>query len=262
MSGALYFPWNVPTMESSNVSLLLNGIPYSLSVMIILLSHEFGHYFAAKKFFVRATLPFCIPFPTLFGTAGAVIKVQSPIPDKKALFYIGIMGPFAGFVMTVIALAVGVYMSQVILMQPTSQGPLYLFGEPLIFKFFSYIFLGPIPEGWNIHLNPIAWAGWLGCLMTSLNLMPIGQLDGGHILYSIIGNKQRFFGWFSLVGITILSLFFYGWLLWIAITFFVLKVGHPPIPDKQNISLRERILGWCSMAIFIITFIPIPVEII
>ncbi len=239
---------------------IISGLPYSLTLLAILGIHEFGHYFAAKKFGVRATLPYFIPFPSIVGTMGAVIKTKSPIPHRRALFYIGVMGPIPGFVASLIAVITGVMLSEVLPLPP-AEGITPIFGNSLLFGFIVEQIHGTIPPGFDIALHPFAWAGWIGFLVTSLNLIPIGQLDGGHILYSLIGRKQVYFGWAALAGMVVLSFIWPGWGVWIVLTLFVLMVAHPQIPEREELSFKEKIIGWLCMVILVITFIPIPVEI-
>ncbi|MFC1670911.1 site-2 protease family protein, partial [Spirochaetota bacterium] len=239
-----------------------SGLPYSITLLTILLFHEFGHYFAAKHFGVRATLPYFIPIPVPpIGTMGAVIKTRSKIPHRKALFYIGTMGPIPGFIISLAAVIIGIYLSEVGPL-PKGDGTIPIFGDSLLFTFFVKVFHGNIPPGHDIFLSPYAWAGWVGFLITSLNLIPIGQLDGGHILYSLIGEKQKYVGWASVLGLVILSFMFQGWILWIVITFALLMVGHPQIEEGPELTISEKIIGWSCMLILLLTFVPVPVKFI
>jgi membrane-associated protease RseP (regulator of RpoE activity) len=239
---------------------ILSGLPYSLTLLTILGFHEFGHFFAAKRFGVRATLPYFIPFPSIVGTMGAVIKTRSPIPHRRALFYIGVMGPIPGFIVSLVAVITGVMLSEVLPLPP-AEGITPIFGDSLLFGFIVNQIHGAIPPGFDIALHPFAWAGWIGFLVTSLNLIPIGQLDGGHILYSLIGRKQVYFGWAALAGMVFLTFIWPGWGVWIFLTLFVLMVAHPQIPEREELSFKEKVTGWLCMVILIITFIPVPVEI-
>lgn len=240
---------------------VLSGIPFSATIMTILLAHEMGHYFAARHFRVKATLPYFIPFPSIIGTMGAVIKIKSPIEDKRALLYIGAMGPLIGFSLSLVAAVVGMYLSEVKPL-PSAAGTMEIpiFGDSLLFKALSLLVHGEIPPGHDVYLSPYAWAGWIGFLVTSLNLMPMGQLDGSHILYALIGRKQLLFGWACFLGLVALSFVWPGWIVWVLMALFFLMIGHPPIPDASPLSGGERLLGWCCIAIFIITFIPVPVN--
>ncbi len=240
---------------------LINGLPYSLTLMTILSIHEFGHYFAALKSGVSATLPYFIPFPSLIGTMGAVIKTKSPIPHRRALFYIGIMGPLPGFFASLIAVIAGVSMSEVIPV-PLTGGLIIQLGNSILFSLIVYIFHGSIPGGHDLFLHPVAWAGWIGFFITSLNLMPIGQLDGGHVLYSLIGRKQTYAGWLALAVLVALTFIWPGWGLWVVITLLILMVAHPPVREISPLSFKEKTAGWFCMAVFILTFIPVPVQLI
>jgi len=234
------------------------GFPYAAGVAAILLCHEFGHYFAAKAFGVNATYPYFIPFPSMIGTMGAVIKIKSAIPDRRALLYIGAMGPLCGFAATLVFLTTGIYFSNIKQLPP--EGAVIL-GDPLLIKIMIKIFHGYIPYGHDIVLSPLAAAGWVGCLLTGLNLIPVSQLDGGHILYAVAGTKQRIAGWLTLVAAIILSYYYFsGWIVWIILILTVLKVGHPYTPASEPISLREKSIAVLCAAIFVLTFIPAPLS--
>jgi len=249
--------------DGSLIEYFISGLPYSLTILTILLSHEFGHYFAARYFGLKTTLPYFIPFPSLIGTMGAIIRIRSPIPDRKALFYIGAMGPVMGFIVSLIAVVIGIYLSEV---KPLPVGggdvAIPIFGDSLLFSFIVRIFHGTIPHGHDIFLGPFAWAGWIGFLITSINLIPIGQLDGGHILYALLGRKQLFFGWAAFFGLFVLSFIWYGWIIWLIISLLILMIAHPDVQKGQDLSFWEKVLGWSCMIIFVLTFIPVPVEII
>jgi membrane-associated protease RseP (regulator of RpoE activity) len=238
---------------------LVSGLPYSITLMAILLVHEFGHYFAARSFGVRSTLPYFIPFPSLVGTMGAVIKTKSPIPHRRALFYIGIMGPMPGFILSLAAVVVGIYLSDVRPFRAGSEGG-FILGSSFLVAMIIKIIHGGIPAGYQIFLSPCARAGWFGFLITSLNLMPIGQLDGSHILYALVGGKQLFFGWVSLVILIVLSFIWEGWIVWIIMTLVLLMVGHPEVPPGKGLSGMEKVLGWVCMVILFLTFVPVPIE--
>jgi len=245
------------------ISYFISGLPYSLTLLAILLTHEFGHFFAAKKFGVDATYPYFIPFPSIIGTMGAVIKTRSPIPDRRALLYIGAMGPLPGFIVSLVAVIVGIYFSEIKPLPPAGgEIPIPIFGDSILFALIVKIIHGTLPQGQDIFLSPYAWAGWIGFLITSLNLMPLGQLDGGHILYSLTGRKQLYFGWTAFTGLVVLSFFWYGWILWIIMALSFLMIAHPPIEKTCELSIAEKIMGWGCMVIFLITFIPVPVKFI
>ena len=251
------------TDESIN-ALIISGLPFSITIMSILLSHEMGHYMAAKYFGVKTTLPYFIPFPSIIGTMGAVIKIKSPIPDKKSLLYIGAMGPVAGFIVSLAAVIAGIYISEIRPVPANTGGMMPVFGDSILFAFITKIIHGSIPAGHDIYLSPYAWAGWIGFLITSINLMPMGQLDGSHIVYAMTGRRQVFFGWTMFAGLVLLSFYWIGWIIWIIIALLFLMIGHPRIGgnDDPKISAGERLLGWSCMLIFILTFVPVPVKLI
>ncbi len=165
------------------------GLPFSLTLLTILLFHEFGHYFMAKKHHVDATLPYFIPAPSIIGTFGAVIKMRSPLHSKRALLDIGAAGPLAGVVIAIPATIIGLRFSEI---HPVTglQGGISL-GSSLLFSFLSHISVGTVPENHDIFLHSVAFAGWIGMLVTMLNLIPVGQLDGGHIAYAVLGRKRH-----------------------------------------------------------------------
>ncbi len=167
------------------------GLPFSVTLLLILLFHEFSHYIASKKHGIEASLPYFIPAPTLFGTFGAVIRMKAPITTKNALIDIGASGPIAGFIISVIASIIGLSFSKVM---PIPDAANFIsLGDSLLFKGLSRIILGSVPDNYDVFLHPVALAGWIGFFVTSLNLIPIGQLDGGHILYALLGkNTQQF----------------------------------------------------------------------
>ncbi len=249
------------SMESFG-DLIISGLPFSITIMTILLSHEMGHYLAARHFGVKATLPYFIPFPSMIGTMGAVIKIKSPIKERRALLYIGALGPIVGFILSLIASIIGIYLSEIKPLPTDTGGLVPVFGDSFLFALIVKFIHGELPAGHDVYLSPYAWAGWIGFLVTSLNLMPMGQLDGSHIIYALIGRKQLFFGWAALAGLVTLSFLWQGWILWIFITLLFLMIGHPHIEDDGGLSFGEKVIGWCCVAIFLLTFIPIPIQFI
>lgn len=235
---------------------LVSGIPFSFTLMAILLTHEMGHYLTSRRHGVGATLPFFIPAPSIIGTFGAFIRMTSPIMNKRALIDIGASGPIAGFIVAILSVAVGLNYSLVI-ETPTAEG--LKLGSPLIFSAISDLTIGPIPDGHDVLLHPIAFAGWIGLFVTALNLIPIGQLDGGHVVYAVFGRRHRTI---SLIMIPVLILLgIYGWPGWFLWAFLPLIFGinHPPVLDADSPLDRNRqIIGWISLAIFVLTFTPTP----
>lgn len=243
---------------------LIGGLQYSCTLMAILSAHEFGHYFAARRFGVDATLPYFIPFPfpgSPIGTLGAVIKTRSPIPHRRALLYIGAMGPLPGFIVSLAAVIAGISLSQVQPILP-AEGLELLLGDSLLFSFISQQIHGSIAPGSDLFLHPVAFAGWIGFLLTALNLMPVGQLDGGHILHALIGDRQRYAGWIFFAALVFLSFYWPGWIVWIIIFLFLVMVGHPHIHDTgEELTTAEKVMGWACMVILALTFVPVPVTI-
>jgi membrane-associated protease RseP (regulator of RpoE activity) len=243
---------------------IIEGLPFAGTLMTILLCHEFSHYIASRKNHTIATLPYFIPAPSIIGTFGAFIKMKSPIITRKALIDIGASGPIAGFIVSVAACAIGLSISKVIPLPQGTEGTLTL-GDSILFSFLSRIILGATPEHYDILLHPVAFAGWIGLFVTSLNLIPIGQLDGGHIAYAILGNLQHrvsqiLVGLLALLGMS--SFFGFsgweGWLMW-AVLMLVLGIKHPPVLHWESpLDPKRRIIGLLSLVIFIITFIPSP----
>ncbi len=246
----------------SIVAIILSGLPFSITIMAILLSHEMGHYLTARYFGIKATLPYFIPFPSIIGTMGAVIKLKSSITERRVLLYIGAMGPVLGFILSLIATVIGINLSEVKPLPAVNNGMIPIFGDSLLTSLITRIIHGEIPPGYDIYLSKYAWAGWIGFLVTSLNLMPMGQLDGSRVIYSLIGKNQLFFGWATFAGLIVLSFIWLGWIVWIIMGLVFLRIAHPPIEDKSELSAGEKIIGWICVAIFLLTFIPVPVKII
>jgi len=237
-------------------AILLQGLPFSLTLLAILLAHEFGHYLAAMYHHVNASLPYFLPSPFL-GTFGAFIRVRSPIYSKRVLFDIGVSGPVAGFVFLLPALSIGLAFSKV-LPGIANQGSL-VFGIPSLLKLMEgLIFPGTPPA--DIYLHPVARAAWVGMFTTALNLLPIGQLDGGHILYAFFPTRHRLVS--RVVAVLLLPLaYFSGWPAWALWAVIMLWLGryHPMIVDAAKLSVGRRQLGWTAAVIFLLCFMFAPV---
>ncbi|MEO5356100.1 MAG: site-2 protease family protein [Nitrospirae bacterium YQR-1] len=232
------------------------GLPFALTLMGILLSHELGHYVASVKHHTLATLPYFIPAPSIFGTFGAFIKMKSPIQTRTALIDIGASGPIAGFVFSLIASIAGLMGSEVVKTTGTEG---IVLGDSLLFTLLSKIIIGTPPAGYDIMLNSVAFAGWIGLFVTSLNLLPVGQLDGGHIAYAVtdIGHM-----WMSRIIVAILAcmggLYWEGWLVW-AFLMILLGIHHPPVYFAEfPLHASRKKVAVISLIIFIITFMPSP----
>lgn len=236
---------------------LWNGIPFAGTLLFILVTHELGHYLLSKIHRVPASLPLFIPGPPHFiGTFGAIIRMRGPILNRRALFDIGVAGPLAGFVVAVLSLVVGLQLSTVV--DRTSTFGLQL-GEPLLLQFLSWLVIGSLPPQADVLLHPVAFAAWFGLFVTSLNLIPIGQLDGGHVAYALWGNRQRTMA-FAVVPVLIV-LGFVGWPGWFIWAFMagLWGIGHPPVMDPLTpLGKARKIVGWTALAIFILTFAPVP----
>jgi membrane-associated protease RseP (regulator of RpoE activity) len=265
------FADNVPPFSDNGVeaflhlvrspALLLAGLPFSLTMVTILLAHELGHYLACRHYRVDASLPYFLPAPTLIGTFGAFIRIRSPIYSRPMLFDIGIAGPLAGFLFLLPAFAIGLAYSKIIPNSATS-GDL-LFGVPLLEHLMTLIVFPGVPPS-DVYLHPVARAAWVGVLATALNLLPIGQLDGGHIVYSFVGERHRLlsrvFGAVLLViGILEAALIHnFSWLLW-SVLLLVFGMRHPMVYDFTPLGPGRRRLGLLAFVIFIlcITLVPI-----
>lgn len=240
---------------------IYKGWPFSIALLLILLFHEFSHYVASKKHSIEASLPYFIPAPTLFGTFGAVIKMKSPITTKNALIDIGASGPIAGFIISVIATIIGLSFSRI--MPVHAAANVISLGDSLLFKGLSRAILGAVPDNQDIYLHPVALAGWIGFFVTSLNLIPVGQLDGGHILYALLGDKHAVISKL-LVGLMFIMgfLLWDGWIIW-GVLLIIIGFRHPPIVySEMPLDPKRKIIGWISLAIFILTFTPVPIAIV
>jgi membrane-associated protease RseP (regulator of RpoE activity) len=234
---------------------LLQGLPFSLTLATILLAHEFGHYLACVYYRVDASLPYFLPAPTLTGTFGAFIRVRSAIYSKRVLFDIGVAGPLAGFVFLLPALSIGLAFSKVI---PGigHLGTIH-FGTPLLQLFLEKAVF-PGAGRADIYLHPVARAAWIGIFATALNLLPIGQLDGGHILYAMAGDHHKRVSAVAIAALIPLGIFYWWvWLFWAAILFFGRR--HPVVNDSTPLDPGRRQLGWLSLAIFVLCFTFAPI---
>jgi len=241
---------------------VLAGIPFSFTLMFILLTHELSHFFASRYHHTTATLPYFIPAPTIFGTFGAFIKMTSPILSRKALVDIGASGPIAGFLVSIVACAFGLSHSHFIPM-PAADGESYAFGSSLLFDFLGKVFMGTPPEGFVVDMHPVAFAGWIGLFVTFLNLIPIGQLDGGHVAFALLGRKHRLVSIVIVVFLALAGVFVWeGWLVW-AVLMVILGLRHPPVMNWEvPLDPWRRLVGIAAIVIFAITFIPVPIFIL
>ena len=246
--------WSVLYPEN----LLFGTIYFSFPLLSILFIHEMGHYFTSKKHGIHTSLPFFLPIPPIvpgfnIGTFGALISSHDPMPNKKALFDVGISGPLAGFIVAIPVTIIGLITSDVVSVDSIVSGETIL-GSSLLFELLSSIFV-TIPEGFALTLNPIAFAGWIGLLITSINLLPAGQLDGGHIFRAIFGDKQKYAGW-----IAVFIMVFTGWIFFAFIIILLIGMNHPPpLNDEGSLDLKRKLLFVVAVAILVLCFIPYPI---
>jgi membrane-associated protease RseP (regulator of RpoE activity) len=240
--------------------LLATGLAFSLPALAILLAHELGHYLACRRYRLPASLPYFLPAPLGFGTFGAFIRIQAPIRNRRELFDVGIAGPLAGFVALVPFLLYGVaHSTPGHLGELGGQGTLWWLGRPLAIELATWIFHGPLPPGTVLNLHPAAMAAWLGLLATALNLLPLGQLDGGHILHATVGRWQRPIAVAFWLFLLAAGFYWRGWWLWCVISI-VLRLFHPPVGDEETpLDPARRRLAWVALAVFLLAFTPVPV---
>ena len=236
---------------------LLQGLPFSVTLMSILLAHELGHYFACLYYGIDASLPYFLPFPSPIGTLGAFIRIRSPIYTMRALFDVGIAGPLAGFALLLPAMAIGLVNSKVI---PgiAERGDL-IFGVPAIQRALEWLMF-PGARAADIYLHPVARAAWVGTLATALNLLPIGQLDGGHILYAFTAGKHKLLSRLFVLALIPMGIFYSrSWLVWAVLLFFF-ALRHPVICDVAPLGRNRVLLGIAALAIFLLTFTVVPIR--
>jgi membrane-associated protease RseP (regulator of RpoE activity) len=269
-----------------------SGVPFAVSLLAILLAHEFGHYLAARYHKTDVTLPYFLPFPfSPFGTLGAFIQLREPPRNKRVLLDIGIAGPLAGLVVAIPVLLIGLALSEVSRIPDIlhagqvysleGNSILYLLAKfvvhgqwlptpasygnvtPIIY-WLRYVFTGlPSPiGGMDVMLHPIAWAGWAGLLVTALNLIPAGQLDGGHVLYSLFGKNSRFVLPFILAGLAILGFFWQGWWLWVFLILFLGGSHAQPLDQITKLDAGRTALAVFGLIVFVLVFVPVPLQII
>ena len=251
---------NVFSTLQARPMLLLDGLAFSITLMTILLAHELGHYFACRYYGIDASLPYFLPFPLPpIGTMGAFIRIRSPIYTRQALFDVGIAGPLAGFVVLVPALLIGIAESKII--PGIAQRGELIFGIPAIQRIFEWIIF-PHVRSADILLHPIARAAWVGILATALNLLPIGQLDGGHILYAFAGRRHKLLSRIFVVALIPLGIFYSpSWFVWAALLFFF-ALRHPVIYDITRLDKNRVALGIAALVIFLLTFTLAPLRVL
>jgi membrane-associated protease RseP (regulator of RpoE activity) len=243
---------------------LLAGVPFAATLLAILGTHEFGHYFTARYYGASVSLPFFIPAPPpifLFGTMGAVIRMRSPARDRNSLFDIAVAGPLAGLVVAVPALLLGLSWSRIGMVLP--QGAGLTFGDSLLMRALTWIVFGSIPNGMDVFVHPVALAGWVGLFVTALNLFPVGQLDGGRIAYALFGPWHRQVSIATFVGLMLLGAVFRSanWIVFAAVILLLMGFHHPPpLDDLTPLSPRRYVLGVFCLILLILLIPPVPIS--
>ncbi len=238
------------------------GLPFSITLLLILLSHELSHYFMSRRHHVSATPPYFIPAPPILmiiGTFGAVIKMKPPIPDRRSLIDIGASGPISGFIIAVLAVIIGLKYSEVKSAKEIQEG--LSLGSSILFYLLTKIVLNIAPDKYEIVLHPIAFAGWVGLLVTSLNLLPVGQLDGGHIVYALFGEKHQWISKGALPVLVFMGITFWpGWIVW-AVLLIIIGYKHPPVVYPEiPLDGKRKLIGWACFIIFVLTFTAVPIK--
>lgn len=260
----------------SSVEALLAGAPFALALLSILGTHELGHYFVARRYKMHVTLPYFIPFlpfPFGIGTMGAVIRMKSPMTSRKALFDVGLAGPMAGLIVAIPVLVIGLLQSEIVPRYAMGPDISLFLGEPLLYKAISHLVLGPLPDTVDVALSPVAFAGWVGLFVTAMNLLPAGQLDGGHIAYAVWGRAHRYLAQTTFVGLLALGIgpFFLnllpgvesvpswsGWLIW-AVLLSVFGLRHPPaLDDVTPLTGPRRLVGVLAIILLVLLITPVP----
>ena len=254
------FDWEISRAFFSNLFrhpfVLGHGVPFSLTLLSILLAHELGHYFTCRHYGIRATYPYFIPAPTLIGTLGAFIRIKSPIVTRRALFDVGISGPLVGFLTALPALALAIAYSRA--STPPSPPDSITVGNPLVVILLTKL-LRPGIDPAGISLHPIGCAAWVGLFATALNLLPAGQLDGGHILYAVLGDRHRTVSRGLFIALVPMGVFFWaGWMVW-AVILLLIGLRHPVVTaPSEPLDKGRKLLALVATLIFILTFVPTP----
>ncbi len=262
-------PWLSPATVRAvwtDPAMLGRGLAFSGAALFILLCHEMGHYLTCRRYRLPATVPYFLPLPLALGTLGAFIRIRAAIRDRRQLFDVGIAGPLAGFVALLPFLLIGVARSEVVAVEAvpeTAAGPLATLlvpGRCLALQLAGRLFHGPLPPGTVLHLHPFALAAWFGLLVTAMNLLPVGQLDGGHILYAVSPRAQHRLALPVWLGLAVAAWWFPGWLAWCLILL-VIRLRHPPVAESgPGLGRGRRLLAAVALLIFALSFMPIPLD--
>ena len=244
--------------------LVQQGGLFAMALLLILGSHECGHYVMARRYGMLVTPPFFLPAPIPpVGTFGALIKIRSPMMHRRALLDIGLAGPVAGVIVALPILIYGLSQSTFVLEEYVQRSVGVEFGHSLLTWGLAKVFMGTPEPGYTLNwlAHPLAWAGWLGLLVTMLNLIPVGQLDGGHVAYALVGRRQRLVAWFFLgVLLALARTQWPGWAVWVVVMSLLMRPAHPPVVlDDVPLDRKRQIIGWGAMVFFLLVFMPAPV---
>ena len=243
---------------------LLDGVPYAVSLLAILLAHELGHYVVGRRLRAPLSLPYFLPLPVPpLGTLGAVITMSGPVRNRRHLLAIAAAGPLAGLAVAIPVLLIGLSMSSV---QPLPTTGQYMAeGNSLIYAALKFIVFGQLlpSNGIDVVISPIAFAGWAGILVTGLNLIPAGQLDGGHIVYALVGARvARYVLWAVLAALAVLSIFWQGWLIWIVLIFLFGRTRLAPLDEVTELTPRQKVFAAAMLVLFLLVFTPVPMAVV
>jgi membrane-associated protease RseP (regulator of RpoE activity) len=235
------------------------GVSYSISIMLILLGHEMGHYFMSQRHGIKSTLPFFLPFPLPpFGTLGAVIRMEGTVSSRKALFDTGVAGPLTSLTLSIVAIAIGLRLSEIVPVSHLREGTIRL-ANPLLFSLVQHLVMGAVPDNYDVILHPIGYAGWVGLFVTALNLLPIGQLDGGHVAYALFGKRSRLIFIIALSIMAFITIFYNpGWIL-LLVLIILFGFRHPaPLDDETPLDGKRKLLGGIAFLALFVSFTPAP----
>ncbi|MGQ4808823.1 hypothetical protein NKDENANG_02212 [Candidatus Entotheonellaceae bacterium PAL068K] len=255
-----------------NLGQFYRGLPYAGTLLTILFFHEMGHYLTARYYGMDVTLPYFIPMPPplfMLGTLGAVIRIQQPWRHRRALLHVGAAGPIAGFCVALPAIIYAYATANVAPLPEVGSDYYWNFGEPLLLKGIGYLVVGPIPAGFSLQINSVGVAAWFGILVTMLNLLPVGQLDGGHIVYALLGRHARYVSWGGIgvllaMGSTLLYMgesFGLAWFIWAIIGWLTSRRRHVILDQQSPLNLQSRTIAWTTCIIFVLCFMPTPISI-
>jgi membrane-associated protease RseP (regulator of RpoE activity) len=255
----LELPWQALVLHPL---FILEGFKFSIPLLLILATHEMGHYVACRQHRLLATPPFFVPFPLPIGTLGAVIRIKEPIRTRRQLLDVGAAGPIAGFVAAVPFMIVGLILSRTqAIPEPATAPEFIMLGEPLVYRLLQTLTMPTVAGDMTVILHPTAFAAWCGVLVTLLNLLPFAQLDGGHVSYALFGRWHRQAAWPMLAVLVMAGALWFGWWVWSVIVL-VMGVHHPPVWDEtERLGAGRVLVGLLCIAIFVLCFMPVPLQV-